>query len=198
MILNIKYKLKLISIDSDWNWLIGTRATQTEMDWKSKRTTFSKCLFDTNNGFADYSWRRRRLSHNRCLCSRCEGIVYVSGFNFFRIYHKVFTFNISKWKAGGSQKKTVLFYIHGGGFTEGSARGYLQGPDFLLSADNILVFPQYRVGIFGFLNLDTPEYSGNMGLKDQQMALKWTYENIENFYGNKDEILIFGNSAGKF
>lgn len=70
------------------------------------------------------------------------------------------------------------------------------GPDFLLSEDNIVVTMQYRVGIFGFLNLGFGEYTGNMGLKDQQLALKWVYENIESFSGNKDEILLFGESAG--
>lgn len=72
------------------------------------------------------------------------------------------------------------------------------GPDFLLSEDNIVVTVQYRVGIFGFLNLGFGEYTGNMGLKDQQLALKWVYENIESFSGNKDEILLFGESAGKY
>lgn len=71
------------------------------------------------------------------------------------------------------------------------------GPDFLLSYDNIVVTIQYRLGIFGFLNLNYGEYTGNMALKDQQLALKWIYENIEQFSGNRQEILVFGQSAGK-
>ena len=71
------------------------------------------------------------------------------------------------------------------------------GPDFLLSRDNIVVYLAYRVQMFGFLNLDFGEYTGNMGLKDQQLGLKWVHENIENFSGKKDEILLFGYSLGK-
>lgn len=103
-----------------------------------------------------------------------------------------------KSKDGGRQNKTVLVYIHGGGFTSGDAGDFYHGPDFLLSEDNIVVTIQYRLGIFGFLNLGTREYSGNMGLKDQQLALKWIHENIEYFSGNKHEILLFGESAGSY
>ncbi|KAJ6639602.1 Cholinesterase [Pseudolycoriella hygida] len=98
--------------------------------------------------------------------------------------------------ADGAEKKTVVVWIHGGGFTEGGHREALYGPDFLLAEDNVVVAIQYRLGLFGFLNLAHPEYSGNMGLKDQQMALKYIYKNIGYFSGNKDEIMLFGESAG--
>lgn len=85
-------------------------------------------------------------------------------------------------------------YIPGGGFNIGDSTSY--GPDFLLTQDNIVVTVQYRLGIFGFLNLEYGEYTGNMGLKDQQMALAWVHENVEHFSGKRDGILLFGESAG--
>lgn len=91
----------------------------------------------------------------------------------------------------------MLVWIYGGAFIGGEASDSVYGPDFLLSEDNIVVTVHYRIGIFGFLNLGYGEYTGNMGLKDQQLALKWVHENIEHFSGEKDEILLFGESAGK-
>lgn len=60
----------------------------------------------------------------------------------------------------------------------------------------ILVTINYRLGFLGFASLGTPEYSGNMGLKDQQMALKWVHSNIESFSGDKQRITLFGESVG--
>lgn len=70
------------------------------------------------------------------------------------------------------------------------------GPELLLDEDIILVTINYRVGPFGFLSLNTAEYSGNMGLKDQLQALRWVNENIDHFGGDANKITIFGQSAG--
>lgn len=62
----------------------------------------------------------------------------------------------------------------------------------------ILVTFNYRVSLFGFMSLGTPDYSGNMGMKDQQLAIKWTYENIGYFGGDNTQITLAGHSAGYF
>lgn len=95
-----------------------------------------------------------------------------------------------------SKKLPVMFYIHGGGFFEGSGNDEFLGPDFIINEDVILVTINYRLGVFGFMSLGTPEYSGNMGLKDQQLALKWVNVNIHLFGGDKNLITVFGHSAG--
>ncbi|GJQ65576.1 hypothetical protein Trydic_g7674 [Trypoxylus dichotomus] len=95
-------------------------------------------------------------------------------------------------------QKAVMFFIYGGAFTSGSAVESNYGSEFLLTKDVVLVVANYRVGLFGFLSLDDANLgiSGNAGLKDQVMALKWVKENIEQFGGDPNNILIFGESAG--
>lgn len=95
------------------------------------------------------------------------------------------------------EKLAVMFFIHGGGFAEGSGDNYFYGPDFLIEKDVILVTINYRLGTFGFMSLNTKSYSGNMGLKDQHMALKWTHRNIRAFGGDRRRITLMGQSAGK-
>lgn len=93
-------------------------------------------------------------------------------------------------------KIPVLIFIYGGAFTFGTADDSLYGPHLILNQCVILVTFNYRVGIFGFLPLGLPEYSGNMGLKDQQLAMKWTKKHISSFGGDPNRILLFGQSAG--
>lgn len=69
-------------------------------------------------------------------------------------------------------------------------------PDFLLMEDVIVVTVNYRLHTLGFLSLPSMGISGNMGLKDQQMAIEWVYENISHFNGDSENICLFGESAG--
>ncbi|PZC78409.1 hypothetical protein B5X24_HaOG200116 [Helicoverpa armigera] len=89
----------------------------------------------------------------------------------------------------------VMVWIHGGGFIGGSSSRD-SGPDFLLRNDVIVVAINYRVGAYGFMCLDMPEVSGNQGLKDQVLGLRWIKENIEAFGGDANQITVFGESAG--
>ncbi|KAK4880591.1 hypothetical protein RN001_008737 [Aquatica leii] len=89
----------------------------------------------------------------------------------------------------------VMFFIHGGGLTCGDATTYT--PDILIDYDVILVTINYRLGALGFLvTLKDGVISGNNGLKDQNLALKWVKNNIVHFGGNPDNIVVFGHSAG--
>ncbi|XP_037035581.1 venom carboxylesterase-6-like isoform X3 [Bradysia coprophila] len=93
-----------------------------------------------------------------------------------------------------SKRLPVIFFIFGGGFYAGS--GNIYGPELLLDHDVILVTFNYRVGPFGFLSLGNRNYSGNLALKDQLLALKWVRDNIHSFGGDKDKVTIHGWSAG--
>lgn len=93
--------------------------------------------------------------------------------------------------------KPVIVFIHGGGFTIGTGRDQ-GGPQNLMDRDVVLVTFNYRLGALGFLATGTVESPGNVGLKDQAMALRWVWDNIESFGGDRTKITISGNSAGSF
>lgn len=92
------------------------------------------------------------------------------------------------------EQKPVIAFIHGGGFTSGTAMNH--GPEYLMDRDIILVTIQYRLGAFGFMALEIPDIAGNQGLKDQNLALKWIRDNIHHFGGDRDRVTLSGLSAG--
>ncbi|KAI1347336.1 Alpha/Beta hydrolase protein [Xylaria sp. FL0043] len=93
--------------------------------------------------------------------------------------------------------KPVMFWIHGGAFTSGTANDPdFDGGNLASRSDVVVVAVNYRLGTFGFLALDDGVTNGNFGLADQITALDWVRNNIHKFGGDSDRITIFGQSAG--
>lgn len=91
----------------------------------------------------------------------------------------------------------IYVWIHGGAFSLGSSTEY--DGTALASLNNMIVITiNYRLGIFGFFYLNGTEARGNQALLDQNLALKWIYDNAATFGGDKNKITIGGESAGSW
>jgi para-nitrobenzyl esterase len=98
-------------------------------------------------------------------------------------------------------RRPVMFSIHGGGYTSGtSGNPVFDGVSLATLGDVILVTINHRLGILGYLELGAyaPEFesSGNAGMMDIVKALEWVRDNIENFGGDPNRVMIFGQSGG--
>ncbi|KAF1834169.1 alpha/beta-hydrolase [Decorospora gaudefroyi] len=101
--------------------------------------------------------------------------------------------------------RPVLLTFYGGGFIRGSATfsmppsGY---PVLDVSSQNdyVVVYSNYRTNVFGFLPgsaiAQHADVDLNPGLLDQQAALAWIQKYIHHFGGNKQNVTIWGQSAG--
>ncbi|TGO30314.1 hypothetical protein BPAE_0006g00540 [Botrytis paeoniae] len=101
--------------------------------------------------------------------------------------------------------RPVMVVFFGGGFIQGG--GSLAVPPSAypilnVSAQNdiLFVYPNYRVNTFGFLpgkEIAEDENSDlNPGLLDQRAVLEWVNKYIDQFGGDKDNVGIWGQSAG--
>lgn len=104
--------------------------------------------------------------------------------------------------ANDNKQRPVMFYSHGGGFVIGSGASPGQdGSNLARNFDVVVVQTNHRLGLLGFLYLDEIagadyEGSGNMGILDIADGLKWVNENIAQFGGDPNNVMIFGESGG--
>jgi para-nitrobenzyl esterase len=111
---------------------------------------------------------------------------------------------LNVWSGAESvdERRPVMVWIHGGALYRGSA----DNPGFdgieLAKKGVVVVSMNYRLGVLGFLahpelTEESPNHSsGNYGLLDQIEALQWVNRNIKRFGGDRDNVTVFGESAG--
>ena len=110
---------------------------------------------------------------------------------------------LNVWTPALTGKRPVLVYFHGGGFTFGSAYELAaqDGAQLARQHDAVSVTVNHRLNLLGFLDLSEiggPAYadSVNVGMTDLVAALQWVHENIANFGGDPDAVMIYGQSGG--
>jgi len=100
------------------------------------------------------------------------------------------------------RKRPVMFYIHGGAYNNGSGSSPLyDGVRLCRRGDVVVVSVNHRLNAFGYLYLAPfggAEFadSGNVGQLDLILALQWVRDNITEFGGDPNRIMVFGQSGG--
>ena len=100
------------------------------------------------------------------------------------------------------RKRPVMFWCHGGGFANGSGSSPVtDGANLARRGDVVVVSINHRLNVLGFSYLQ--EFggadfaaSGDAGMLDIVHALKWVRQNIAQFGGDPNTVMIFGQSGG--
>ena len=97
--------------------------------------------------------------------------------------------------------RPVMVWLHGGGFSMGSAGNQqYDGCALCRRGDVVVVTLNHRLSALGYLYLrefdeDFPD-SGNAGQLDILLALQWVRDNIASFGGDAGNVTLFGESGG--
>jgi para-nitrobenzyl esterase len=107
------------------------------------------------------------------------------------------------WTPSLTGKRPVMFYIHGGGYSFGSSYELPshEGAQMARHHNVVQVSVNHRLNILGFFDVSeiggsAYEDSANVGMTDLVAALRWIHDNIENFGGDPDRVMIYGQSGG--
>ena len=112
---------------------------------------------------------------------------------------------VNVWTPGLSAtgKRPVMVFMHGGGFTGGSGNDLqsYEGTALAASQDVVVITHNHRLNVFGYLNLEQlggERYreSANVGLLDIVAVLRWVQDNVAQFGGDPNQVMIFGQSGG--
>ncbi|XP_064472745.1 acetylcholinesterase-like [Ornithodoros turicata] len=95
------------------------------------------------------------------------------------------------------KRKAIVVWIHGGGFRTGTPSTELYDGKLLAAVGDIMVVSvASRLGSLGFLYTGVDSSPGNYGLLDQELAIRWIWDNAEAFGGDRASITLYGESTG--
>ncbi|KAI6649632.1 acetylcholinesterase isoform E4-E6 precursor [Oopsacas minuta] len=124
------------------------------------------------------------LAPNFCAANMSEDCLYIN------------IFIPLSWRPESKKDYNILLYIHGGSFTKGTSGCLIfDSRYFSKFAESVIVTFNYRLGALGFLRHPQYEIYGNMGFRDQIMAMQWVKDYIS-YFGGKGKTTLFGESAG--
>ena len=111
---------------------------------------------------------------------------------------------LNVWTPGlrDRRHRTVMVYIHGGAYSNGSGSSALyDGAKLARRGDVVVVTLNHRLNAFGYCALARfggEEFvdSGNAGQLDLILALQWVRDNIAEFGGDPGNVMVFGQSGG--
>jgi len=89
-------------------------------------------------------------------------------------------------RADGALQPVVVFF-YGGSWKRGERDDYLFAAERLTEIGYTVVVPDYRL---------YPEVRFPSFVEDAAQAVKWTFDNIENYDGDPENIFLMGHSAG--
>ena len=112
---------------------------------------------------------------------------------------------LNVWRPANAQGSLpVIVFIHGGSNVSGyTADPVYDGATLAKTANAVVVTTNYRLGIFGWLNLpqlkqgsNAQDDSGNFAVLDNIKALQFINRNIAAFGGDAGNVTVMGQSAG--
>jgi len=105
--------------------------------------------------------------------------------------------NVVAPQAKAARPRPVIVYIHGGAYSGGSGSSPLyDGSTLCRKGDVVVVTLNHRLNLFGYLYLPGFPDSGNAGMLDLVLALRWVRDNIAAFGGDPGCVTLLGQSGG--
>eukprot|EP01084_Bolivina_argentea_P192293 330145_1 len=144
----------------------------------------------------------------------CKNNSYNATYHHSRCYQLQFGSNTDTWPPQSedclhldiyspnitNQNLSTMVYFHGGSSISGGSFQF-DFTNFSIAQNVIVVVPNYRLQLIGFLAFKALSAtsntlsSGNYGLMDLKLSLKWIQKYIHLFGGTSD-VTIFGHSTG--